>query len=193
MSVQLEVLQIGPAKSEGDLMDSIIYNTSENKKLTAIIVKLTQLLLEEKVSYDEFVNISLKYGNKLSSSLELRELYNKRIQEDATVNLRELETVLENKELLIVRKKIGDMQEDEYEIKLAALNWDINKMHSSAEYLKKCINLIKTLPNQIEPSDASYIHELSKDDYKAIKKTKLSTECKKRLMKNIIAISKILS
>ena len=193
MSVQLEVLQIGPAKSEGDLMDSIIYNTNEIQKLTAIMVKLTQLLLEEKVSYDEFVNISLKYDNKLSSSLELRELYNKRIQEDATVNLRELETVLENKELLIVRKNIGDMQEDEYEIKLAALNWDINKMHNSAEYLKKCLNLIKTLPNQIDSSDASYINELSKDEYKTIKKTKLSTECKKRLIKNINAISKILS
>ena len=92
MSVQLEVLQTVPAKSEGDLMDSIMNNTNEIKKLTTIIVKLTQLLLEEKVSYDEFVNISLKYDNKLSSSLELRELYNKRIQEDTMINLRELDS-----------------------------------------------------------------------------------------------------
>ena len=34
------------------------------------------------------------------------------------------------------------MQEDEYEIKLAAVNWDINKIHNSADYLKKNVSTL---------------------------------------------------
>ena len=81
MSVQLEVIPTTPPKSEEDLRESILINNNEIKKLATIIVKLTKLLLEEKMSLEEFDKISPKYDNKLQSSLELRGLYNKKIQD----------------------------------------------------------------------------------------------------------------
>ena len=193
MSVQLEVIHSNPPQSEGDLRESILNNNNEIKKLATMIVKLIKLLLEEKISLEEFNKISPKYDNKLSSSLELRELYNKRIQEDSMNNIKELETVLENKELISVRKQIGDMQDEEYNLKLAAVNWDINKINKKTDYLKKCLNMLQTLSHNIEAEDANYISQITQDKYKAIKNTKLDADSKKRLTNNLKAISRIIS
>lgn len=193
MSVQLEVIHSNPPQSEGDLRESILNNNNEIKKLATMIVKLIKLLLEEKISLEEFNKILPKYDNKLSSSLELRELYNKRIQEDSMNNIKELETVLENKELISVRKQIGDMQDEEYNLKLAAVNWDINKINKKTDYLKKCLYMLQTLSHKIEAEDANYISQITQDKYKAIKNTKLDADSKKRLTNNLKAISRIIS
>lgn len=193
MSVQLEVIPTTPPKSEEDLRESILINNNEIKKLATIIVKLTKLLLEEKMSLEEFNKISPKYDNKLQSSLELRGLYNKKIQEESMINIKELENILEKKELISVRKQIGDMQDEEYDLKMAAVNWDINKINKKIEYLKKCLNLLQTLSHHIEAEDSNYINQLAQDNYKAIKNTTLDADSKKRVMSNIKAISLILS
>ena len=193
MSVQLEVIHTNPPQSEGDLRESILTNNNEIKKLATMIVKLIKLLLEEKMSLEEFNKISPKYDNKLSSSLELRELYNKRIQEESMINIKELETVLENKELISVRKQIGDMQDEEYNLKLAAVNWDINKINKKTDYLKKCLNLLQTLSHHIEAENANYIKQLAQNNYKEIKNIKLDADSKKRLMNNIKSLSQIIS
>jgi len=193
MSVQLEVIPTTPPKSEEDLRESILINNNEIKKLATIIVKLTKLLLEEKMSLEEFNKISPKYDNKLQSSLELRGLYNKKIQEESMINIKELENVLEKKELISVRKQIGDIQDEEYDLKMAAVNWDINKINKKIEYLKKGLNLLQTLSHHIEAEDSNYINQLAQDNYKAIKNTKLDADSKKRVMSNIKAISLIIS
>jgi hypothetical protein len=193
MSTELGLIQtISPSYGDG-LLENINRNTNDIKRLTTMIVKLIQLLIDEKIPQEEFINMSLKYDNRLSSALELREIYNRRVQEDTLVNLKELETVLENKELICVRRKIDDMEEEEYEIKLAAVDWDIDRINKRAEYLQKSINLLKALPSKIESKDALFIDGLSKDECKTIKNIKLETETKNRLMKNIKALSKILS
>ena len=193
MSVQLEVIPTTPPKSEEDLRESIQTNNNEIKKLATIIVKLTKLLLEEKMPQEEFNKILPKYDNKLQSSLELRGLYNKKIQEESMINIKELENVLEKKEIISVKKQIGDMQDEEYNLKIAAVNWDINKINKKIEYLKKGLNLLQTLPHLIEAEDSNYIDQLAQDNYKAIKNTKLDADSKKRVMNNIKAISLIIS
>jgi hypothetical protein len=186
----MEVLHAYTLEGEGGLLDSIVNNNDEIKRLATMLMRLTKLLLKKKMSPEEFSKIVEKYDNKLQSAIELRELYGKMIQEESLVNAKELESILDDKELITVRKKIGDMGDEEFRIKLAAVNWDINKINQKTDHLEKCLSLIQSLPSQIGPEDAEEISRLARD---LIKDVKLDEETKNNLTNNIKMIAKLVS
>ena len=193
MSVQLEVLHAYAQQGAGGLEESILQNNIEIKKLATMLTRLTNLLLEGKMAPEEYVTIALKYDNELQSSIELRNLYSKRIQDESQFNLKELERVLENKELVAVRKKIGDMYEEEYKIKMAAVTWDINKINKKTDHLKMCLKVMQSLPRQVEPEVSEEITRLARDNCKALKDTQLDAEAKKKLASNIKVLAQIIT
>ena len=192
MSVQLEVLH-AYAQQGGGLEESILQNNNEIKRLATMLTRLTDLLLEGKMAPEEYATIALKYDNKLRSSIELRELYSKRIQEESMINIKELDSVLQDKELLSVRKKIGDMCDQEYRIKVAAVNWDINKINKKTDHLKMCLSLLQSLPHQVEPEISEEIGRLAEDNCKALKNTRLDAEARKKLANSIKTIAQIIA
>lgn len=193
MSVQLEdVYSVTLHRNEGDL-DFFTKNNNDIKKLAIMQVRLTNLLLEDKLSVDGFRMIEKKYGSELKNSIELRDLYLKRIQEESKVNEKELESVLEYKELVSVRKKLGDMGDEEYKLKTAVYNWDINNLNRRKTELKKSLEILQELPNQIHSETVDELNRLSYDNFKVIKESSLDDDVCEKLINTIKNIERIFS
>jgi hypothetical protein len=136
MSVQLDNAYLNTEHDRREI-DCIQDHQNEVKKQIIMLTRLTKLLIEEKLDPEVYIKTTQEYIDKLQNNIEMRTLYLNKIQIESRVNEEDLKTVLENKELIQVRKKIGDVCEDEYEIKLKALNWDINNLKEKQDHQKK--------------------------------------------------------
>ena len=103
-----------------------------------------------------------------------------------------METVLENKELLEVRKKVGDASEKEYKIKLAAINWDINNINEKQDHQKKSLKLLQGLREQISSEELEKINKISRN-IESIKNMDLDPEVCEKVTQNMEIVSKIIS
>lgn len=191
MSVQLDNVYYYMESDRGEI--GCIQGCLEDiKRIVVILTRLTKLLLEEKIDPKGYIKISGKYSHKLEYNLEMRELYLKRIQKESQVNDMEMETVLENKELLEVRKKVGDAGEKEYKIKLAAINWDINNINEKQDHQKKSLKLLQGLREQISSEELEKINKISRN-IESIKNMDLDPEVCEKVTQNMEIVSKIIS
>lgn len=193
MSVQLEDLYgVTLQRNDGDL-ECIIKNNNDIKKLAIMQIRLTKLLLEDKLSIEGYSMIEKKYSSELKNSIELRELYLKRVQEESKVNAKELESVLEYKELVSVRKKLGDMGDEEYKLKTAVYNWDINNLNRRKSELDKSLEILQELPSHIHSETIEELNRLSYDNFKVIKESYLDDIMCEKLINTIKNIERIFS
>jgi hypothetical protein len=191
MSVQLDNVYPNIESDRGEI-DCIQGCQEDIKRLVLLLTRLTKLLLEENIDPKGYIQISQKYNHKLENNLEMRELYLKRIQKESQVNDEEMETVLQNKELLEVRKKIGDISEEEYEIKLAAIHWDINNINEKQDHQKKNLKLLQGLRKQISSEELETIITISKNIETIIKNMDLDPEVCVNVTQNMEIITKII-
>ena len=101
-------------------------------------------------------------------------------------------TVLQKKELLEIRKKIGDINKEEYEIKTTAVNWDIKNIKEKQDYQKKNLKLLQGLRKQISSEELESIINTSKNIETIIHNLDLDPEVRENATQNKEIISKII-
>jgi hypothetical protein len=191
MSVQLENVyhDIEIYREEIDCIQGCL---EDIKRIIIILTKLTQLLTEEKIVPKGYIKISQKYSQNLEFNLKLRNLYIKRIKKESQINDEEMETVLKKKELLVVRKKVGDAGEEEYEIKIAAIDWDINNINEKKEHQKKSLKILQGLREQISSEELEKIIAIS-ENIDSINNMDLDPDVCEKVNQNIEIITKTIS
>ena len=195
------VMQSSRNQEENDIQvkftkayDCIYQNNNEIQKQATILIRLIKSIEADRLLLPGYDNIAKKIGKKLKKHLELWKVYNRNISEDSMAYNEELESVMKEREILIVKKKIGDIcDEKEYNVKLGASNWDIDNLKLKKSHLEKKINLLNSLHAQIEPEVANSIKMYSQDNYKKIDELELDTEISEILIDDIEIIARIIS
>ena len=171
--------------------DCITGINKEIMKKTAILIRLIKILRADRTLPVCYIELAQKTGKKLQNYLELWNLYNRNMKEETLTYNDELESVLKDRELLIVRKKIDDICEKEYELKLSVANWDAENLKMKKLHLEKIMSDLNSLCGLIEHEDADEIRRHVQDDFKIIKE--LDNEVSEMLISNISTIAKIIS
>ena len=166
-------------------------NIDEVKRLISMDVKLTRMLLDGAVSVKQYDSVYSGYENRFESALILKDMHLKRFNEDLVENQRRLKEVQEQKELLDARKEIGDIPEDSYILKKRAAEWDLSRLQVGVDKNQKCIRIIETLPEQMDPGDVSMIEALMSDEMAVMEKTDLDGDTKEKLRNRINRLAQL--
>ena len=175
---------------------TLIDNTQENledlKKLIAINVKITKLLLDGRITAEEYDKIYGNYESRFKSAVQLREILLKHFQSEIKTHGNRLTAVYDDKEILSARQQIGDIQQNEYVIKMRAIDWEIKHLEEKISRLSDCLNMSHKLKDQLELSDLNYIHNFISQDFNAVKRAKLTNEVKSKLNTRIETMLELL-
>ena len=172
--------------------DCIAGNTKEIMKYATILIRLIKIMRADRTPSVYYNKIAKKTGKKLQKDLELWNLYNRDNKEEMLTYFDELESVLKDREILIVRKKIGDICEKEYEVKLSAVNWDAENLNNKIVHLEKIMSELNCLGGQIESEDADEIRWHVHDDFKTMRELDLDNDVSDMLIDNIKTIAQII-
>jgi len=173
--------------------DCIAGNNKKIMNNATILIRLIKIIRVDRTPPRYYITIAQKTGKKLLKDLELWNLYNRDNKEDMLTYNDELESVLKDREMLIVRKKIGDICEKEYRVKLSAANWDAKNLNNKILHLEKTMSDLNSLGDQIESEDADEIRRHVHDDFKTIRELELDNEVSDMLINNIMTIAQIIS
>ena len=193
MAVQLETATHSQPAEKETYCESTLVNIDELKRLISMDVKLTRLILEGKISVEQYDSVYSGYENRFESAIELNEMHLKQFTEDLEAYQKKLEDVQERKDLLEARKEIGDIKEDSYLLKNRALSWDLTKLQVYIDKNQRCIKAIQQLPEYVDPKDVTEIEAFMSDKLSIVKKTKLTGNTKKKLRKRIKRLAKLVS
>jgi hypothetical protein len=152
---------IQPVESEYECIQR--YN-HEIKNSTVLLNKLSKLLWEEKLTIDSFTNIALKYTGKLDNSFKLRDLYQEIILDERRVVDQKFDSAVEAKELLNTRKKINDIDDDEFNVKIRAVEWELSSQKDKKQQLGEGVRLLNGLGGMLHPESVSEIKVILEDD-----------------------------
>jgi hypothetical protein len=181
MDVQLHNQTTDSVHQKKTLIDNTQENLEDLKKLIAINVKITKLLLEGRITADEYDKIYGNYESRFKSAVQLREILLKHFQSEIKTHGTRLASVYDDKEILSARQQIGDIQQNEYVIKMRAIDWEIQHLEEKINRLKDCLNISHKLKDQLELGDLNYIHNFISQDFNSIKRAKLNDDVKSRL------------
>jgi hypothetical protein len=191
MALQLETVAQRQPDVKETYCGATLANIDEVKRLVSVDVKLTRMLLDGKITVEQYDSVYSGYENRFESALELKDMHLKRFQEDLGVHQKKLKEAQEQKELLEARKEIGDIQEDSYMLKKRAISWDITRLQAGVDRNQRCIRAIQQLPEHVDPGNVSMIETFMRDNLGVVKKAKLDGDTKKKLRNRINRLAQL--
>ncbi len=181
------------APSDSNRIDSSENILKDVCKLISMNVKLIKLLVDGKIKLNEYKKISSKNEKTLQDTLKYREFTKERILEDVSNKKIELEEAYSLKDIIDVRKKIGDIDEQEYKLKLKAVLWDINNYNEEIKILEVALEKLDNIKIPLNYEVLDDLVELSSQNYKNIQKAELTKEVKSGLKKQVKQLFNLVS
>ena len=159
-------------------------NNKEIMKQSTILLRLINLLDKDEPqdSVDELIE---RVTKRLETSLGIWELYLKRDKEELSTSSKELEKALESREVLRVRKEVGDISDEEYELKIAVAEWGIENYQTKTRELEKGVAAMSNLRDQLEPKYIEEINRMAQNGYQKIRDMKLRPELTEMIIRNL--------
>jgi hypothetical protein len=192
MTIQVDTIS-HDEPSENNRIDSSENILKDVTKLVSMNVKLIKLLVDGKIKQSEYKKIFSKNEKTLDDTLKYREFSKERVLEDISNQKAELEEAHSRKDIIDVRKKIGDIDEKEYKLKLKAVLWDINKYEEEIKILEVALEKLENLKIHLNYDVLDDLVELSSQNYKSIENSELTKEAKSSLKKEVKKLFKLVS
>ncbi len=166
------------------------FYTGDVEKNALLLTRLTRLFVDEELDYDNYKQICWKYSDRLQVSLEIMVPYIKMMEKEARYNKEELRHAHEKRELLETRKKVGDISEEEYRLKSAVVEWDINNLTEKQMNQNSSVNL-ESLSYHIQPQNQYEIRELITKAERVLTNMEYNSEPYEMVSHNLDLLKKI--
>jgi len=163
-------------------------NNGEIMRQATILINLIKFLGKNGRSraYDELVE---RIARKLEIHLDLWGLYLRRDEEELAASSLELERALESKALLLIRKKMGDVGDEEYGLKMASADWSIENLEGKKSRLEGSVRAMGSLRGQLESEVMDDVYRVSENDFEKIRILGLESELSELIIKSLSRIS----
>jgi len=156
----------------------IDWNNTEIEKNATMLIRLLGLLEAGTLSPTVFNNIAKKYSSKLEGSLGLWKQYYNIQEREADIYGSELNRAMEQNATLTARQRIGDITTEEYDLKQAMIQWDIENNKAKAKYSKENLDKLNKLPDTLDKE--------TRESIKQIATTTIETEIEPELSTTIM-------
>lgn len=160
------------------------------EKNAILLARITGLLVDEKLDYESYKQISRTYSERLQDNLEIIGPYMRMLEKIARSNEEELKQAMEKKELLEIRKSVGDMSEEEYRLKSAVVEWEIKDLTKKQTHQNNSLK-IETLSHQIPSEKLTEIRELITKAERNLTNMEYNSEPYETVSRNIEILNKI--
>jgi hypothetical protein len=138
-----------------------------------LLIRLTKLLLENGESISDADYKIKRITKKLQNQLELLFTHYKTEREEFDTLKTEFDNAIIERDALHIKRKIGDICEGEYSLKLSVANWSIQDLRAKKEALENSLKAMETLKGLPVLGDIENLYQISKNNYQSLNGLKL--------------------
>ena len=187
------ILESDYSEQFGEASDCVSSNNKEVMKQGIILIRLLKYIDSDGGFQDSYGELVDRITQKLDTHMGIWELYLRKDKEELISTSLELEKALESKEMLRVRKEVGDIGDEEYRLKMAVADWGAENYRKKTHDLETSVKIMSSLGDRFESEFIDEIHRLAHDDYQKIRDIGLNPETSKTVIRTLSKISEILN
>lgn len=170
--------------------------TEMNREITrnaTLLIRLIKLIQEDGVPISDSHYIMKRIISKLLNQLELWDTHLKTDQEEYDTICAELEKVIIERDGLHIKRKIDDICEEEYSLKLLVADWSIEDLRAKRVNLENRLNALKNMKGLYVFGDIEDLYEISKNCYQLLNGLELEPDTSKKLTQTLSKILEIIT
>ena len=156
---------------------------------STLLIKLIELLQEDGASITDLDYRINRLIIKLQNLFMLLEAYYKTEKEEYDTISAELKDALVERDAFHIKRKINEISDEEYSIKLSVANWTVNELTSKKDSLEKILETREDLKGILLFSDIDDLYKISKNNYQSLNSLMIESYTREKL---INTLSKIL-
>ena len=172
-----------------DVPEIITRVSREITRNSKLLLKLIELLLKDEASIPNMDYRINRIIIKLQNLFELLETYYKTEKEEYDTINKELKDALVERDAFHIKRKIDEICDEEYSIKLSVADWTVKDLTSKKESLEKNLKTMEDLKGLQLFSDVDLLYKISKDNYYSLDSFMIESYTREKL---INTLSKIL-
>ena len=156
---------------------------------STLLIKLIELLQEDGASITDLDYRINRLIIKLQNLFMLLEAYYKTEKEEYDTISAELKDALVERDAFHIKRKINEISDEEYSIKLSVANWTVKELTSKKDSLGKILETREDLKGILLFSDIDDLYKISKNNYQSLNSLMIESYTREKL---INTLSKIL-
>ena len=169
--------------------ECVTVNNKEIMKQATILLRLIKLLDTYGGSQSNYGDLVEGIARKLETHLDIWTLYLRKDEEELAASSLELGKVMDDREILQVKRNVGEIGDEEYRLKMAALDWSVEHLKVKKHQMENSVKAMSTLHNQLEPEYVEEIIQVTQSNYQDIRGLELGTELTEMIIKNITRLA----
>ena len=174
-----------------DASECVTANNKEIMKQASILLRLIKLLDSYDGSQNSYGDLVDKIARKLETHLDIWALYLRKDEAELAASSLELSKAMDDREVLEIKRNVGETGDEEYRLKIAALDWSIEHLKVKKRRMENSVKAMSTLHNQLEPAYVEEINQIAMSNYQNIRGLDLGTELTEKIIKNITRLAEI--
>ena len=133
-----------------------------------LLIRLIKLLHEDGASISDSDYKIKRITKKLQNQLELFNTHQKTEQEEYTSLSNELNNAIIERDALHIKRKIDEICEGEYSLKLSVANWSVEDLRVKMDDLENSLQAMETLKGLPVLKDIEDLYQISKNNYQSL-------------------------
>jgi len=133
-----------------------------------LLIRLIKLLHEDGASISDSDYKIKRITKKLQNQLELLNTHQKTEQEEYTSLSNELNNAIIERDALHIKRKIDEICEGEYSLKLSVANWSVEDLRVKMDDLENSLQAMETLKGLPVLKDIEDLYQISKNNYQSL-------------------------
>ena len=169
------VLESGIAEQVVGASEAVVANNEELMRQATILVRLINVMGDAD-GHQDMGELLGRVARSLETHLGIYELYLRKDREALASSRVELEKALETREMLTVRREVGDIRDEEYGLKMAVADWGIENYRSKTRELEGSVAAMSGLGARFGSEFVEGVRGLAVDDYRRVRDLGLGSE-----------------
>ena len=185
------VLESGIGGQVVDASVAVVANNDELVRQATILVRLIDVM-DGSGGRQDMGGLMVRVARSLETHLGIYELYLRKDREALAASSLELERALETREMLGVRREVGDISDEEVGLKMAVADWGIENYRAKTRELEGSVAAMSGLGDRFESEFIAEVRGLAVDDYRRVRDLGLGSELSEMIIGSFRKISESL-
>ena len=173
--------------------ECVTANNKEIMKQATILLRLIKLLDTYGGSQSNYGDLVEGIARKLETHLDIWKLYLRKDEEELAASSLELGKAMDDREILQVKRNVGEIGDEEYRLKMAALDWSIEHLKVKKSQMESSVKAMSTLHNQLEHEYVEEINLFAQSDYQNIRGLDLGIGLTEMIIKDFTKLADIVN
>ena len=174
-----------------DASECVTANNKEIMKQASILLRLIKLLDTYGGSQNSYGDLVEGIAGKLETHLDIWALYLRKDEAELAASRLELDKAMDDREVLEIKRNVGETGDEEHRLKMAALDWSIEHLKVKKHRMESSVKAMSTLHNQLEPAYVEEINQIARSNYQNIRGLDLGAELTEKIINNITRLAEI--